>query len=173
MGVSHTTMNRIEKGKSIPDMLAVTSLSNLFDVSPLWIMTGEKMKGLDFPRETAFPVYSDSQLLSGENSHVDSEIWVRMPGLPDNCFLYKTYEQAMRPKIQPGDFVVVIDEECLLGNTVLFTNNYGIIHIRQIGKNSNGEEYFLAEDPNYPPIKRTGDEKIFGKIVTGIRTYII
>ncbi|MFP4449195.1 MAG: helix-turn-helix domain-containing protein [Bacteroidales bacterium] len=173
VGVSHTTMNRIEKGKSIPDMIMISNLSNLFDVSLTWLVTGEKKEGQKHLRGLAFPVYTESQLLSEENTPNDSTLWVRIPGLPDNCFLFKTYEQAMTPKIQAGDFVAVIKDEYTVGSTVLFTNNYGIILIRKLGKNSDGEEFFLAENTDYSPIKKTGDEKIFGKVVTGIRTYMV
>lgn len=175
MGVSLTTMNRIEVGKSIPDVAMITNLSNLFSVSPLMLISGEEegsdQEGGDgLSMVTALPVFTEPQILSGKTTQADSTLWIRFPGLPGDCFLYKTFEQAMAPTIQPGDFVAVVaDKNFSAGSIVLLTNNYGIILIRKLGKMCNGDEYYLAENSAYPPIKKTGEERILGRVVAVIR----
>ena len=171
LSISHATMNRIENGKSVPDLLSIVKLSNLLDVNPVWLIFGkeEGKQGIG----VAVPVYTEAQLLTGKAKEMTSSQWIRMPGLPENCFLFKTNEQAMAPRIQPGDYVAVIQDDYQSGNIVLFIDKYGAIRVRQLGRQSSGEEFFVAENPSYPPIVRDGDERIFGKITAGIRNYSV
>ena len=172
LGVSHVTVNRIENGKSVPDILSIMKISNLFDINPVWLIMGSEEK-LAGEREAASPVFSDYQLLSEKAKDMSTTTWVRLPGLPDNCFLFKTHDQAMAPKILPGDFVAVVEAECRPGDTVLFADKYSVVMIRKLGRHSSGEEFFIAENPSYPPTNRTGEERIFGKVISGIRHFQI
>ena len=79
----------------------------------------------------------------------------------------------MVPKIQPGDFVIVTNEEYTWGDTILYKNEFGTLLIRKLGITEEGEEFFIAENSEYAPIPRNGREIIFGKVTGGIRSYTV
>ena len=51
--------------------------------------------------------------------------------------------------------------ECRPDDTVLFADKYSVVIIRKLGRHSSGEEFFI------------GEERIFGKVISGIRHFTI
>lgn len=172
LGVSLPTVTRIEKGRASLDFRTLYKLTTTFKVNPVWLFFGKENLS-EYSSYKKIPIFTESQLLSGENVHETDKSWVHFPGLPENCFLLKTNETAMIPKIQPGDFIIVANEEHTWGDTILYKNEFGNLLIRKLGIQENGNEFLIAENPDYPPIQRNGKEKIFGKVTGGIRNYSV
>jgi DNA-binding XRE family transcriptional regulator len=169
--VSLATVTRIEKGRSIPDLACVFKIAEIFNVSSEWLIFGERQSGNNF-QCNMIPIYTESQLIA-HNQSQDEISYGYLPELPSQCFLVHTKEQGMKPQIQPKDHVIVVDEDAKTGDIVIFKNQFGYIYIRRLGRIGIDRDVFVAENHEYPLIDRSGDEKIFGKVVGVIRKYTV
>ncbi|WP_052507243.1 XRE family transcriptional regulator [Desulfonatronovibrio magnus] len=171
LNVSVATINRIENNHSVPDAGLISKIASKFDVSVEYLLLGkseDKHKNI----EDAYPVFSESDIIAGKFQEMTSDSWAKIPQVQEaeKIFLLITKELGMRPTIEPGDMLMISQDMPEPSNIVVFLDNSGVVSVRKLGRTSNGDEFFVAENPEYPRLRKN-DEIIIGKVVGGLRYY--
>lgn len=171
LGLSVATINRIENGHSVPDAQLIAKIAYKFNIGVNYLVLGKPENDHE-EIQNEHPLYSESDIISGKFKERISNSWVKLPQIDhsDNCFLLITKEVGMKPIIEPGDMLITIIGEPDPSDIVVFLDNSGVVSIRKLGRANNGDEFFVAENPEYPRIKKT-NEIIIGKIIGGLRYY--
>lgn len=167
IGVQKSAIRKYEKGE-VKNMkrTSIQTLSNLFKVSPSYLMCLEEEENLLNKKSTTTTI----PLLSDYTDHLEISIkkyFIKNisinESLPPKTFALQINDNSMLPLLGIGDIAIITEEfNFESGQTcLLLTNN--IVMIRKVIKT---EDFYELQAMNpYYPIERTKELKIYGKVI--------
>lgn len=167
IGVQKSAIRKYEKGE-VKNMkrTSIQTLSNLFKVSPSYLMCLEEEENILNKKSTTTTI----PLLSDYTDHLEISIkkyFIKNisinESLPPKTFALQINDNSMLPLLGIGDIAIITEEfNFESGQTcLLLTNN--IVMIRKIIKT---EDFYELQAMNpYYPIEKTKELKIYGKVI--------
>lgn len=167
IGVQKSAIRKYEKGE-VKNMkrTSIQTLSNLFKVSPSYLMCLEEEENILNKESTT----TNIPLLSDYTDHLEMSIkkyFIKNisinESLPPKTFALKINDNSMLPLLGIGDIAIITEEfNFESGQTCLILTN-NIVMIRKVIKT---EDFYELQAMNpYYPIEKTKELKIYGKVI--------
>lgn len=167
IGVQKSAIRKYEKGE-VKNMkrTSIQTLSNLFKVSPSYLMCLEEEENISNKESTT----TNIPLLSDYTDHLEMSIkkyFIKNisinESLPPKTFALQINDNSMLPLLGIGDIAIITEEfNFESGQTCLILTN-NIVMIRKVIKTNDGYE-LQAMNPYYP-IEKTKELKLLGKVI--------
>lgn len=167
IGVQKSAIRKYEKGE-VKNMkrTSIQTLSNLFKVSPSYLMCLEEEENILNKESTT----TNIPLLSDYTDHLEMSIkkyFIKNisinESLPPKTFALQINDNSMLPLLGIGDIAIITEEfNFESGQTCLILTN-NIVMIRKVIKT---EDFYELQAMNpYYPIEKTKELKIYGKVI--------
>lgn len=167
IGVQKSAIRKYEKGE-VKNMkrTSIQTLSNLFKVSPSYLMCLEEEENISNKESTT----TNIPLLSDYTDHLEMSIkkyFIKnisiYESLPPKTFALQINDNSMLPLLGIGDIAIITEEfNFESGQTCLILTN-NIVMIRKVIKT---EDFYELQAMNpYYPIEKTKELKIYGKVI--------
>ena len=167
IGVQKSAIRKYEKGE-VKNMkrASIQTLSNLFKVSPSYLMCLEEEENISNKESTT----TNIPLLSDYTDHLEMSIkkyFIKNisinESLPPKTFALQINDNSMLPLLGIGDIAIITEEfNFESGQTCLILTN-NIVMIRKVIKT---EDFYELQAMNpYYPIEKTKELKIYGKVI--------
>ena len=167
IGVQKSAIRKYEKGE-VKNMkrTSIQTLSNLFKVSPSYLMCLEEEENISNKESTT----TNIPLLSDYTDHLEMSIkkyFIKNisinESLPPKTFALQINDNSMLPLLGIGDIAIITEEfNFESGQTCLILTN-NIVMIRKVIKT---EDFYELQAMNpYYPIEKTKELKIYGKVI--------
>jgi len=166
LGITYPTVNRYERGHRIPDAALLARIAEIVDCDPGWLLSGQG--DINDPKaETVGRVPLLYKIPEEFPEKVSEEIsgYIRLPDTPRDGYAIVVDDDAMSPGIKTGDYAIFVQSEARNGDIVVVRDEWGDVIIRRFRKKK-GEEFLVADNPDYRPIKMSDKFTILGKVVT-------
>ena len=163
--VSPNTINRFENGHRVPDANQVIQLGEALDCSVEWLLTGHEGQSA-LPDSEGTPYYSSPCLGNAGSITGEMDGVVQVPGLDPGDVVLPMAGDAMSPRINDGDLVLIQRGEPGVNQVAFLIDQWGGTHVRW-RREVQGQSLYVAENPQYPPLSGP-DLKIWGRVVAAI-----
>lgn len=165
LGVQKSAIRKYEKGavKNIK-RTSIEIMSNLFKVSPSYLMCIEETKSEHKKNATTIPLMSNfaNDVKNSIQNYYIKDISVSEQ-LPKNTFALQINDNSMLPLLGIGDIAIITEDfNFESGQTCLVLVN-NILMIRKVLKL---DDYYELQAMNpYYPLEKTNEIKIYGKVI--------
>lgn len=165
IGVQKAAIRKYEKGEvQNIKRSSIEILSNLFKVSPSYLMCINEENNVSVAKTTTIPLISNflDNLEISRKKYFIKDIIIN-DELPQNTFALQINDNSMLPLLGINDFAVITEQfEFESGQTCLVLVN-NILMIRKVSKIDNIYE-LQAMNPYYP-LEETKELKFYGKVI--------
>lgn len=165
IGVQKAAIRKYEKGEvQNIKRSSIEILSNLFKVSPSYLMCINEENNVPEAKTTTIPLISNffNNLEVSRKKYFIKDITIN-DALPQNTFALQINDNSMLPLLGINDIAIITEQfEFESGQTCLVLAN-NILMIRKVSKIDNTYE-LQAMNPYYP-LEKTKELKFYGKVI--------
>ncbi|HZV83221.1 MAG TPA: XRE family transcriptional regulator [Geobacteraceae bacterium] len=174
LGIAQGFLCAIERGRKKPSDTLLIALRHTYAINWQWFCNETGTPG-QIPEQEALaakrlpykvPLLKGNAVLTENSATYDTEEYVTLPGLPENCFAITYTGDFMAPTIRHGDIVVIAPGGTPTpGNIVLITGQWNEPFLRRC-RFKEGEMYFTADNSAYSPFKMNDSTRVLGVVVS-------
>ena len=168
LNVSLPTVNRIENGHRTPDAELIKKIWDLFGADLKWLLTGQKEQSFKGD-SVSIPLLKKIPRSFDEIQGDSIEGYLSLPSLPEDCMSVRLVSEEMAPLLRVGDFVIFRKGEIADGDLGLLRDEGGKGRVRRYRHDDGG--CWIAENPDYPPLREEGGNRAVGPIVQVVRVF--